>query len=270
MCSTCGYESEPRLILPTSFDYAWKAKDLGIIDNVPFWWFPPCAACRERKGAEQQKQEAKRLRNGAINRMKAESGLGPKFHDATFDNFLCTRMEMKKAGKGQYGPEDLKRMKQILGTVRHWAENFQNHMETGLSLIFVGDVGTGKNHLSSAAINYIIEKFVHPCRFTSITKIFLEIKDSYSRKTKTELQILRRYLACDLLVLNELGLHPGTDLEFEKINWLVNERIDMNKPFILISNLELEHLKPVIGDRLTDRMASHKILQFSWPSFRGT
>ena len=202
--------------------------------------------------------------------MKGASGLGSKFQHATFDNFLCTRTEMKRAGKGQYGPEDFKRMKQILGVVRDWVGNFQDHMETGLSLIFVGDVGTGKNHLSSAAINYIIEKFVQPCHFTSITKIFLEIKDSYEHKGKTELQILRRYLSYDLLVLNELGLHPGTDLEFEKINWLVNERIDMNKPFILISNLGLEDLKPIIGDRLTDRMATHKILQFSWPSFRGT
>lgn len=219
---------------------------------------------------EGRKENAKRARVRAVKRMKEGSGLGPKFQDATFDNFLCTRTEMKEAGKGQYGPDDFRRMKQIFGTIRDWAGNFRDHMETGLSLIFVGDVGTGKNHLSSAAMNYVMEKFVLPCHFTSITKIFLEIKDSYSRKDKTELQILERLLSYDLLVLNELGLHPGTDLEFEKINWLINERIDMNKPFILITNLELEDLKPIIGDRLTDRMASHKILQFGWPSFRGT
>ena len=255
---------------PNSSGYSWRAKDAGVVGNDQFWWFRSCEICLERRKQEKQKESARVTRLYFIDRLKAGSGLGAKFKEASFDNFLCTRTEMQKAGKGQYKPEHFRRMKQILGAMREWAEKFQDHKDTGSSLILVGDVGTGKNHLSSAAMNYIMEKFVSSCYFTSITKIFLEIKDSFNRKDKTELEILDRHLSYDLLVLNELGLHPGTDFEFEKINWIINERIDMNKPFILISNLKLKELKPIVGDRLTDRMAAHNILNFQWPSFRGS
>ncbi len=215
-----------------------------------------------------EREIAKSVREATIQHLKDGSGLGPKFLGADFANFFTTRAVMENSGKDQFTTENLEKMKQVKDSVRTWAAKFQDHLDTGNSMIFLGDVGTGKNHLASAAMNHIMELFLGSCHFTSITRIFLEIKDSFSRKDVTELQILDRYLGYDLLVLNELGLHIGSDFEFEKINWLINERIDQNKPFILISNLEFEELEPVIGSRLADRIGSQEIFNFTWPSYR--
>ncbi len=268
MCSECDCETEPKLSRPGESGYSWRSRDLGFTDGTPFWWFPYCEVCSRRKRAEREIQIKKNVREADIQRLKDGSGLGPKFQDAGFINYFTTLEAMKKGGKDQFTTEDVEKMRQVKDSIRTWAAKFKDHLDTGSSMIFLGDVGTGKNHLASAAMNHIMELFLKSCHFTSITRIFLEIKDTFHRKDVTELQVLNRYLSYDLLVLNELGLHIGSDFEFEKINWLINERIDQNKPFILISNLEFEELTPVIGSRLADRISSQEIFNFNWPSYR--
>jgi DNA replication protein DnaC len=202
--------------------------------------------------------------------MKERSGLGARFRDSTFDNFVVDLPGLKKLGKSQFRKEHLPVMRAVRDKVKEWADAFRSHLDTGLSLVMLGDVGTGKNHLSAAAVNHIIENFTQTCYATSITGVFLEIKDSYrDRSPISETQILDKLINVDLLVLDELGLHKGTDFEFEKINWIINERMNLLKPFIMLSNLSWQELTTMAGDRLADRIADCELIQFVWPSFRG-
>ncbi|KKN70477.1 hypothetical protein LCGC14_0430550 [marine sediment metagenome] len=227
-----------------------------------------CFKCLEDQDRVRDGEFAERRREARIKYLKSVSGLGAKWVDASFDSFKTDLDSLHKMRKVQYKPAYLPAMRNCKNAIMDWGSKFQDHRKTGRSLVVLGDVGTGKNHLTSALINYVIENFFTRCLFTSVTQIFLELKDSFSRSDVSEKSILDKFTSVGLLVVNEVGLNAGTDYEFEKINYILNERIDQRLPFVLVSNLSSEQLALAVGDRLADRIAEHPVLNFKWPSFR--
>jgi len=241
----------------------------GVEDRGPVWFVPAaCPECLEAQERIRDREFTERNRQTRIKYLKSVSGLGDKWKDASFDGFKTDLDPLHKMMKVQYKNVHLLAMRNGKRSIMDWGRKFRDHMKTGRSLVILGDVGTGKNHLTSALINYVIENFFVQCLFTSVTQIFLELKDSFSRSDVSEKKVLDKFTSVGLLVVNEIGLNTGTDYEFEKINYILNERIDQCLPFVLISNLSSDQLALAVGDRLDDRIAEHPVLNFKWPSFR--
>lgn len=270
-CSKCGSVIAPilRHWSRNNFIYKRLAEEKGITDRSPIWGFKdPCDHCIETEKKRREEEDRRKYREFQVASLKRASGLGAKWVDADFEGFKTDLKGLHALRKVQYTNSDLPAMRSCKKIILEWAKEFRSHMKTGKSLILLGDVGTGKNHLSSAMINYVIENFLVRCLFTSVTQIFMEIKETFSKKNASERGAIEKFTEVGLLVVNELGLSPGTDYEFEKINFILNERIDNNRPFVLISNLNSKQLEEVVGDRLADRIAEHPVLNFGWPSFR--
>ncbi len=243
--------------------------DQGVKDRGPVWFGPAaCSECLAVQSRVREEESVERNRQARIKYLKSVSGLGAKWKDASFDGFKTDLDSLHKMRKVQYKPAYLPAMRNCKKAIMDWGVKFKDHRKTGKSLVILGDVGTGKNHLTSALINYLIENFFTKCLFTSVTQIFIELKGSFSRSDVSEKDILDKFTSVGLLVVNEIGLNTGTDYEFEKINYILNERIDQCLPFVLISNLSSEQLALAVGDRLADRIAEHPVLNFKWPSFR--
>ncbi len=281
VCSKCGSEIQPRLKTTSKASTAFvrhqyihgkrieptKIPDaiLEMIEESD-WIFYTCMVCEEEKEKENKKRSVELWNRDNIETLLRRSRIKKKFLRSSFGNFHTDEAELRKK---EYSSKDCRNMIKVRKTVYDWADSFTDNLENGNSLTFLGNPGTGKNHLACAAMDHIIRKFQKSCVFISASRFFMEVKNIYAKK-ESELEYLDVMCRVDLLVINEIGIQLDTDWEWEKMNWLINERIDDVKPFIMISNLGWDEITALLGDRMTDRIAGegNRILNFNWPSYR--
>lgn len=128
-------------------------------------------------------------------------------------------------------------------------------------LLFMGSVGTGKTHLSSAILRGLIEKGI-PCLFYEFGALLKEIQNSYNPVSQTsELKLLAPVYETEVLVLDELGAIKPTDWVRETMMQIINTRYNDRKLTIFTTNYldtrnapEEEVLEDRIGMRLRSRL----------------
>ena len=137
------------------------------------------------------------------------------------------------------------------------------------SLILTGKVGTGKTMLGCAAINAIIAG--KSCRMVKMIDMFREIKETWRKDSPiTELELIKKYSTVDLLVIDEAGVNYDSDTEKMFIFDIIDGCYQEMKPTIVITNLDMEELKKVMGDRVIDRLrdGGGEAVAFNWESAR--
>ena len=74
----------------------------------------------------------------------------------------------------------------------------------------------------------------------------------------------------DLLILDEVGVQFGSDFERNTLFDVLNERYELRKPTIFLSNLGREDLAEFLGERVMDRLREDgaTVVPFDWPSYR--
>jgi len=135
----------------------------------------------------------------------------------------------------------------------------------------MGNVGTGKGHLSAAIINEIV-KSGFSALYTKMPRLLREIKDTFNHNSEiTQGEIICRIEKVDLLVIDEVGIQFGTDTERMIIYEILDSRYEDMMPTILTTNVkEIKTLEKLLGERIIDRFyeGESKILLFDWESYR--
>ncbi len=173
--------------------------------------------------------------------------------DCKFENF-----DLKYYS--ETGDNARRRMTAILKLCREYVINFNPN--TSANLLFMGQSGLGKTHLTLAIVSGVIEKgytvVYGPCEnlFSLIEKekYFGENKGSYDAM-----------INCDLLVLDDLGTEMSTPLSKAALYNLINTRILSKKPTIINTNLTIKEIE----DRYTARVASRLIGSYNANKFLG-
>lgn len=124
------------------------------------------------------------------------------------------------------------------------------------NFLFTGAVGRGKTHLSLAIAN---EALLEGC-----TVIYYRIEDlldairqyKYENDhgvmvTKNQLGLLKQ---ADLLIIDDLGVESLTPFAENQIRMIIEDRNNLDKPWIINSNLNVEELQKTYGQRITDRI----------------
>ncbi|WP_302554096.1 ATP-binding protein [uncultured Bilophila sp.] len=157
----------------------------------------------------------------------------------------------------------------VLEVCRAYAGRFPEHAALGRSMIFTGAPGTGKTMLACIIAKSVIERGMS-AKYATVYRLVGEVKDTYGRSSETERDVFARYIAPDLLVLDEVGMQYGTDTERLALWEVMNGRYESMKPTILVSNLTAEEMSGYVGDRVIDRMRENggAVLAFTWESFR--
>lgn len=225
-------------------------------------WSPPyCKICLEEK--KRQKQELEEQERKIEQERKRElvkqsnlinSQIPPRFLKASFDNYKTTTKEQGNAKK----------------ICLDYAGNFENKLEAGTSLVFVGNYGTGKTHLACSIAQEIMKKG-YSVLYANTSKALRKVKDTWNGGTEKEQEAINYFIRPDLLILDEIGLQYGSEAEKIILSEILNERYMQPKPTILISNLDINDLKEYITERVIDRMrdgGGQKIV-FNWESNRG-
>lgn len=139
------------------------------------------------------------------------------------------------------------------------------------NLILSGSVGTGKTLIAGVLVASIIGNGKR-AKIKTVSTIIRTLKDSWRRDSEvSEQKIIDDYVNLDLLVIDEIGVQFGSDTEKMFIFEIIDGRYNKMKPTILISNLDVEGIKSLIGERCIDRLREDggKVIAFDYSSQRG-
>lgn len=133
-------------------------------------------------------------------------------------------------------------------------------------LLFVGESGVGKTHLSVAILKTLIEEKAITGRFVDESELLRRLQYSYSPETpETEREVLLPLMNADLLVWDDLGVGRPTEWASETIRMVLNYRYTYNKQTILSTNLPLapepkrQSANSILTDRARENTLSERI-----------
>ncbi len=217
----------------------------------------------EKRGAlGEEEQEPNETVVQSILQGKYRILFGPRFITKTFDNYEI------------YGSKaQANKMKVYLEISKRYAIKVHEVYKKGYSLAFVGNSGTGKNHLVYSIAREIL-KAGYELEIKTFLEIAREIKSSWDHTSaENESSIINKYAFVDFLILEEIGVQYNSTSEKVFLFEILDKRYKYCKPYILTSNLSEKEFREYIDfdghDRIWDRLhETGKILYFDWTSYR--
>lgn len=133
-------------------------------------------------------------------------------------------------------------------------------------LLFVGNPGVGKTHLTVAILRDLMARKGSECLFCSFQGLLQQIRESYNPVSlSTESEVLRPVLETDVVAIDDLGANRVSDWVEDTVTYILNYRYNQKKATLLTSNLpdapaEAKQRSPSgkyrVEDTLEDRVGS--------------
>lgn len=134
---------------------------------------------------------------------------------------------------------------QVVDIVRRFA---RNEMEQRF-LVLKGPTGTGKTHLSIAAVREAHSANI-VARIAYVSRLFDDMRNAIDGGN-TE-GIFRLYADTPFLAIDDQGLENTSNWTAERWDYLINERYTLGNKTIIGTNLDTEKIPPRIADRIFD------------------
>jgi DNA replication protein DnaC len=158
-------------------------------------------------------------------RVVAGADIPPLYQNASFDNFLLPRDN----------PIAYRELTEVFMAVRGYAREFPNTKKPGILLM--GDTGTGKTHLASAAFRAILAKGFEGL-FFDYQNLLDRIRSGYDASSNSgDKETYRVAMDKEILLLDDLGAHRVTDWVEDTVTSILTYRCNNRKPLIATTNL---------------------------------
>ena len=181
------------------------------------------------------------LKNALVTKQLEASGVGQLISGQSFENFALD----------MYPEADREQMACLFDDLKSYAQDFSKDSP---NLLFVGGTGLGKTHLSTAIAKAIIEKGYYVI-YETATNIFSDFEnDRFRDRYNGEEPISKKYMECDLLIIDDLGTEVITNFTISCLYNLINTRLNKKLPIILSTNLNSAEIRKLYNDRITSRM----------------
>lgn len=220
------------------------------IEEVAF----DCAACSDTgyingKICECIKKRAKELMIGALSE-------NLPLECCRFEDF-----ELKYYPDAQEnGVSVRKAMTEVFKLCREYALHFEPGVSK--SMLFLGNTGIGKTHLSLAIVTELLEKGFNVI-YGSAYNLFSEMEsEHFGEHTNKKYEAA---IGCDLLVIDDLGSEFVSPFIQTLLYNIVNTRLLAHRPTIISTNLTVAE----IGSRYSPRVASRFIGEYTMKRFLG-
>ena len=215
-----------------------------------------CTECNDTGFTDNGQRLCTCMRRALILAGYESSGIGPLLERQTFDNFSL---------KYYQDPADRRNMENVLTVVRQYVDAFSD--EKAKNLLFFGQTGLGKTHLSSAIAKTLIDRG-HDVLYETAQNVFGDFEDErFNRSYNTGIDEKKtdRYFSCDLLILDDLGAELSNQFTASCLYNLINTRYNTGKSCIISTNLT----HPEIEKRYSQRVLSRLLGQYQNLHFTG-
>ncbi len=153
--------------------------------------------------------------------------------------------------------------RKILEAAKAYANGFHHHEETGL--LFRGKTGVGKTHIAIGILRDIIQKG-HTGIYCNVTELLARLRSTYEDDAEeAESQVLEEYIACELLVLDDLGNESTSAWVLDRLYLLINRRYESSRPVIVTTNCNEKELNDKVGPRIASRL--YEMCGVKFPDF---
>lgn len=222
-------------------------------------WWTKCPKCDDQIHEEQVAHHKEAI-HGHEERLRlrllraSEAGIPKRYSEAhVFDNLV----------------PPLPSAAAKISKVRNWANQMDINLQSGKSLLIMGSVGTGKTHVACAIANFALGKGLN-VRFTTEQDMFEEVKATFSENSETTTEsVSKKYSACDLLVVDEVGRYGNTAFDDKMIGNILNIRYMRCRPTIMTTNFNekdmAKHLRAAIWSRIKGNLQT---VTFTWQDLR--
>ncbi len=239
-------------------DKLWAEKQEIFKKANLFEPLPECPVCKDEGKVSGKFCECVKFRARAL--MAEELGSEMPLDSSTFQNFSLEFY----SDKAENGVTPKKRMTQIFKACVEFANNFGKETK---NLLFLGEAGLGKTHLSLAIVNEVLSKGFEAV-YSPAGALFDRLEKEHFAYTGSE-DFLDTVLNCDLLVIDDLGTEFSTQFTQSTVYNIINTRILKDKSTILSTNLTLEEIKSAYNPRVCSRLVgNYEVKQFAGDDIR--
>ncbi len=148
------------------------------------------------------------------------------------------------------------KMKMLRDYCKKYTDSFSKDSP---SLFMLGKTGLGKTFISSCMAKELILSGRNVA-FDSVQNFLVKIQnEQFGRDTGNTLEVLND---ADLVILDDLGSEFNSTVFNSVLYNIINNRINLERPMIVSTNLSLSELKEKYDDRIISRLLSFEPLRF--------
>jgi len=126
------------------------------------------------------------------------------------------------------------------------------------NLLFVGGTGLGKTFLSACIARAVADRG-YSVVYETASRLFSKLEQAKFGGGEDARKEANKYMACDLLILDDLGTEMPGQFVTAALYSLVNDRLQEGKPMVISTNLNVDELarrySPQIASRLHGNFA---------------
>ncbi len=227
-----------------------KEKSLDMPDR---YFYIKCPCDCERRRAEQEERSRERIAKVRAYQAINESVLPADVLRSSFYNIL----------DGSSSEHYIT----VCERCERFCQNFQAVKESGRGIWLYGGMDTGKTYLA-AAILKALQKDGVLCTFTSVERIFEDLKATYSNTaTTTEQDVMASYTQVDCLILDDFTGIKTSKRSAE--NWaagkfceIIKRRHERNFPTVITSRASIKELAidGLLPREIVDKLVNKMVL----------
>jgi DNA replication protein DnaC len=120
-------------------------------------------------------------------------------------------------------------------------------------LLFVGQTGTGKSFFAIAIAQELCSQG-YWVEFESALEYCNIAETAHFSRDSTHLDTMEKFFACDLFVLDDLGMEFQTSFSASAIYDIVNRRIQAHKSTVITTNLNKDALSETYHPQTISRL----------------
>ncbi|MBO5670410.1 MAG: ATP-binding protein [Clostridia bacterium] len=214
-----------------------------------------CETCLDTGFVENGTKLCACMRRALVMAGYETSGIGYLMERQTFENFDLQYYK---------DPTDRKNMEQNFATVKRYVEVFSD--EKSQNMLFFGQTGLGKTHLSSAIAKSLIDRGFDVL-YETAQNLFGDFEDErFNRAYNTGMEERKtdRYFSCDLLIIDDLGAELSNQFTASCLYNIINTRYNTGKSCIISTNLNHSEIEKRYSPRVLSRLlGQYHNLQFT-------
>lgn len=203
-----------------------------------------CPHCHDEGYRDGKRCECfeKILKDEAFRRLNSKSPLSL----CDFSNFDLSYY----SSASDSGPSAQEQMSKIFQFCKRYAQNFSADCA---NLLMSGRTGLGKTHLSLSIAKAAMERG-YGVIYGSTPDLLSQIEKERFSYSENDSQTMDFMLECDLLILDDLGAEFPTAFTGATVYQLLNTRLNKHLPTIISTNLSLQELLKLYGERVFSRI----------------